>query len=88
MSPRQGYALLCRAVAGRAQKAPHEGDAVAFGDHSKHENVDVGFADLTVGPVYTEIPAVWISDQRHHDPDAPVIGQEHLLEEALQAAIG
>ena len=84
----QGDALLRRAIPGVTQKGPHERDAVAFGNHGEHEDVDVGFADLPVGPVHAEIPAVRIADQGHHDADAPIIGQEHLLEETLQATVG
>jgi hypothetical protein len=84
----QGDALRRGAVPGVIEQCPHQRHPEPRRDHSQYEHVDVGLADLPVGPVQAEIPRAGVADQGRDEADGPVLRQGDVLEEALQATVG
>ncbi len=84
----QGDALRRGAVARMVEHRPHQRHPKPRRDHCQDEHVDVGLADLPVGPVKAEIPRPRAADQGGHEADGPVLWQADMLEKTLQAAVG
>src|SRR6056297_3569414 len=75
------------ALGGFGQDTPRDGKADLPEDHGDDEDVDVGFAELPIGAVHGEDPALWRPGGQREDEGSDLPGSKHHLgEEALEAA--